>query len=107
MVEDNIIITCVTTNSAIQAWSSEEYIGQGGIQLEFLTVDEIGRNLTSSKDSTTFALLTHVNSSADILEIQSQLHIKVSANYSRFNVTCHNPPHNLTKSVTYLVGKTL
>ena len=95
----------MTTNSAIQAWSSEEYIGQGGIQLEFLTVNEIGRNLTSSKDSTTFALLTRVNSSADILE--SQLHITVSANYPRFNVTCHNPPHNLMKSVTYLVGKTL
>ena len=103
MVGESVTITCMTINSSIIAWSSEEYIGKGGRQLEFVTLDAIG---TTLYDSMVIANLTSVNQSALILE--SQLHIiRVSPNYPQFNVTCHGSVNSLNKSVTYIVGKTL
>ena len=106
MVLQNITITCVTRNSSIMAWTSEEYIGEGGRRLEFLIINEIGSiHMSVKPNSTAFANLTTLN--VNQLMLASQLHITVSRNYPQFNVTCHNSDYNLTKSVTYIVGKTL
>ena len=105
MVGENITITCVTTDSAFTAWSSDEYIGQG-LRLEYSFWSLSGSILTSLKHPPTFANLTskfNVSSSGYILE--SQLHILVLVDYPQFNVTCHNPGHDLMKSITFVVGK--
>ena len=102
IVGDNITITCATASSAFMAWSSDEYIGRS-VQLEYFFVNETGSILRSPKEPATFANLTMVNSSVFMLE--SQLHIMVSVDYPQFNVTCHNPGNNLTKSITFFIGK--
>ena len=107
MVGENITITCVTADSAFMAWSSNEYIGQG-LRLEYSFRNLSGSILKSLKHPATFANLTskfNINPSGYILE--SQLHIMVLVDYPQFNVTCHNPGHDLMKSITFVVGKSL
>ena len=40
--EEEIKFTCVTNGSASHAWMSDEFIGSGGIQLEFASFDSPG-----------------------------------------------------------------
>ena len=100
---DNVTITCTTTNTAAMGWGSAEYIDDGGQRLEFSTDDPIGSIRTSPKEPTTFANLTNANGSTFIIE--SQLHVTVLANYSQFNVTCHNTGNSDVEVLTFIVGK--
>ena len=102
MVGERITIVCVTTDSLFMAWSSNEYIGQS-VHCEHFAVDDIGSNCIPLEVSATFANLTRVNESALIIE--SRLHILVLVDYPQFNVTCHNQGHDLTKTITFFVGK--
>ena len=57
MVGENITTTCVTTDSAFMAWSSDEYIGQG-LRWEYTLMNLSGSVHTSVKHPSTFANLT-------------------------------------------------
>lgn len=100
MVGVEVVISCVTTQSAVIAWSSAEYIGDG-LRLEYSVFNATGSISNSSKESETFANLTSVGK----FILESQLHIVVSANYPRFNVTCHNPANDEVERITFIVGK--
>ena len=102
-VGDALIITCVTSSSAVLAWSSIEYIGN--TRLEFSYLNATGSILNSTKEFGTFANLTHVNTSNSDVILESQLHTMVSADYSHFNVTCHNTGNDELESLMLLVGK--
>ena len=104
MVGQQLIITCATTESASMAWSSEEYIGIGGVQLEYDTMNNaVGRIQVSGVTPTTFANLTMVNPSA--FELESQLHMTVLDNITPFTVTCHNSGNGISKNITFFLGK--
>ena len=102
-VGDTLIATCITSSSAVLAWSSIEYIGDK--RLEFSFVNATGSILNSTKEFGTFASLTHVNRSNSDVILESQLHIMVSADYSQFNITCHNTGNDKLESLMLLVGK--
>ena len=102
MVGVEVVISCITTQSPVIAWSSAEYIGDG-LRLEYSIFNATGSISNSFKESETFANLTSVDNSTFILE--SQLHIVVSANYPQFNVTCHNPANDEVERITFIVGK--
>ena len=103
MVGQPLIITCMTMESVSMVWSSEEYIGIGGIQLEYNTMnDAAGRIQVSSVTPTTFANLTMVNPSA--FELESQLHITVLANFTQFTVTCYNSGNDISENITFFLG---
>lgn len=70
---DEIIFTCTISGMRVQTlyWSSNEYIGSSGEQLEFSTSNMVGKRLNSSVDPNTFAVLNISNSTV----LQSKLHI--------------------------------
>ena len=96
-----ITFTCVTNGSSSHAWRSDEYIGEGGIQLEFASYDspgDIHSNPASSAD--TFATLIAVENRT----LQSQLHITVAADRSNFTIiSCMNVDADLVKNTSFQV----
>lgn len=88
---ERITFTCVTNGSASHAWMSNEYIGRGGIQLEFASFDspgEIRRN-TASQGGTLARLIAKVveeNETTGLLE--SQLDIVVISEFPNPIISC-------------------
>ena len=98
-----VVIVCKVKNASFMEWSSDEYIGEGQ-RLQYLFTDRTGDIRNSSKESDIFANLTSLNSTSFIIE--SELHITVSANYKRSNVTCHNPGNDEMETLTLiLIGR--
>lgn len=88
---EKITFTCVTNGSASHAWMSDQYIGQGGIQLEFASYHNPGAILRKqvSPEGTLARLIANdieENSTVGILE--SQLDIIASADYPSADITC-------------------
>lgn len=82
-----IIFTCVTRGSSIIAWSSEEYIGSGGAQLIFSTLNSPDDTKISQTYPDTVATLVSITGS-DVLT--STLRIVTSSNSLSASVTCHD-----------------
>ena len=80
-----VTFTCITNGSVVVAWSSDDYIGSNGRQLEFARSNFLGARVTSTIDPNTFAELTMKE---DGLVTESQLHITVSQEISSATVTC-------------------
>jgi hypothetical protein len=93
-----VVITCATNASLVVAWSSDEYIGRGGLQLEFTSGDNVGRRLTSTTNPNTFAELTMKSGE---LVTESQLHIIVSMNIPTVTVTCSDVNGGSTSSLPF------
>ena len=72
---ETLIFYCTVKGSRILYWSSNEYIGTGGVQLEFSTTDEIGDRKNSSVNPDTFAILTNDTDAGGTMLLQSELHI--------------------------------
>ena len=102
MVGNNITIICVTRNTSLMAWSSEEYISEGGVRLQLASIDGLG---ATAQGRAAVANLTRVSSSPPMV-LESQLHIMVLANFSQFSVTCRNSAHDLQESLVFQLGKT-
>ena len=81
------------------AWTSEEYIGTGGQQLELSAADNVGTNYTAVGNDQTVAELV----SATIDEIiVSRLRIRVKSTYLIASVECHNISTNTV--ITFLLA---
>ena len=95
---EEVHITCETRNSQIIAWASEEYIEQGGTQLAFGTIDQVGYMHMSPVNPNTIATLTKsrfdLNTNEHVLE--SRLRIIVSDNST---VTCIHVGNGMTAQV--------
>ena len=88
---DAITFTCVTNGSAILAWNSDDYIGQGGVQLEFPSHRNPGRieRNPASPIGTQAVLISkeiEENETQGILE--SQLNIIVTSDYPNPTINC-------------------
>ena len=85
---DKVIFNCVTNGSASHAWRSDEYIGQGGIQLEFASYDSQGfiRSNPASNIGTFATLIAIENRTQGI--IRSQLEITVTSDYPNATISC-------------------
>ena len=83
-----ITFTCVTRGSPILAWTSDQYIEQGGTQLEFATFNNEGETRSSPINTDTVATLTRkaVENSQQVLE--SQLRITTLPSFPTFSVSC-------------------
>ena len=88
---DEIKFTCVTNGSGSHAWMSDEFIGRGGIQLEFASFDSPGavRRMSTLPMGTVATLIVKEipeNETKGILE--SELDVKASSEYPVSNVSC-------------------
>ena len=88
---DEIKFTCVTNGSGSHAWMSDEFIGRGGIQLEFASFDSPG--VVRRKPSLPMGTLARLNVK-DIQEnetkgiLESELNVIASSEYPVSNVSC-------------------
>lgn len=98
-----VIFTCATNGSLVTAWSSEEYIGINGRQLEFITSHPLGHRVTSMVNPNTFAELTMKMGE---LVTESQLHILVSRDIPVANITCADVSGGSSSSTLFeVLGK--
>ena len=71
---ENIIFTCIVRESEILKWSSDEYIGINGAELDFNTNDTEGRE-KHVNNSDTYAILISVVKVGKV-SLESTLHIR-------------------------------
>lgn len=85
---EQVVFTCITRGSHTLVWSSNEYIGSGGYQLEFsiFIPRQQQRSIYVPK---TIAVLSSVNGASSVgnEELISQLHIIASLDST---VSCHD-----------------
>ena len=53
--------TCMTNGSLVMVWTSDEYIGINGAELEFTSADGVGSMMRSSTNPSTVATLVSIN----------------------------------------------
>lgn len=97
---EEVSFTCVVQGE-ILSWSSEEYMGSDGEQLEFGTINK--PNETSNYSNTVATLLSIHKSERDGVTIESRLEIIASAKYSTSSVTCNDVSANASQSVHFIV----
>ena len=85
--QDVITFTCMTRESQILEWFSEEYIGTGRDRLQILS--ESNRN-TSSITPDVIATRISVTTENGIVVIVSELRIVASIEYPNATVSCGN-----------------
>ena len=103
---EQVSFTCTTMGSHAIAWISDEYIGEGGRQLEFsVDFDREGTIRKNAFVLTTFAVLTLNNQTTNTLT--STLHI-IPSNVPSSSVTCIHVGNAENKTVYFeTVGKCL
>ena len=87
---DKVTITCTTIGSSIIAWSSDEYIGRGGMRLE-LFANATSRESSQISTATAILLNTTYNNEGDIYctDFDSISHCKGDSVY----LDCHLCQH--------------
>ena len=100
-IGDSFTVTekCLVNGTSL-TWSSEEYIGAGGNNIEYVQIDTIGKIIHSSKYNSTKAELLRVDSINNILE--SNLTIMVSING---NITCRDDFRRVQLNISIIAGK--
>ena len=82
--EEEVVFTCETRGLELE-WTSDDYIGEGGIALEFCVfIDNLGDIRTVDQSGST-AILTNAAHN-----MTSQLRIKTSSEFPTSSVTCRN-----------------
>ena len=76
--DEDLIFTCVASDSTILAWKSDEYIGTGGVQILFSDRDSPGTVRRSPQNTNTVAMLLNKTYERGVPTLQCQLNITVS-----------------------------
>ena len=94
------IFTCATNGGAlVTAWSSDEYIGRSGRQLQFASTNAVGTRMSNTANPNTFAVLTKIIPGGLITE--TQLHIIVSEDIPIATVTCSDISGGSSSSIRF------
>ena len=95
---EDVNFTCVIRQSNNMRWTSEQYIGTGGRQLEFASVEPVGSTRTAPGNNQTVAKLISVSDSVII----SQLHIRIqSSTFPIASVQCHDTGVGTNASIRF------
>ena len=70
--------SCSVIGSRILSWSSDAYIGTGGIRLEFSTSNPVGQRMNSQINPKISAVLTNVTDDGMNIFLKSELFIVVN-----------------------------
>ena len=88
---DAIMFTCVTNGSASHAWSSDDYIGQGGVLLEFASYHDpgrIARNRASPIGTQAILVSKEIEENETQGILESQLNVIVTSDYQNPTIEC-------------------
>ena len=86
---DNVTFMCTTIDSSIIAWSSDEYIGRGGLRLQLSAVTQRDKSQVSP-DTVTAILLNSSNNSEGDIVLTSALSLIARGTPYIISVTCIN-----------------
>ena len=102
-----VSFTCETRGSEILAWFSDQYIGEGGLQLQFAAGDSVvGEIRKSGSIVQTVATLTNSTVDNGVQVLVSTLNITVVPNSPGGSVTCMHVGDGTTHSVNFdVIGK--
>ena len=96
--EEEVVFTCETRGLVLE-WTSDDYIGEGGIALEFsVFIDNLGDIRTVDQSGST-TILTNVDHN-----MASQLRIRTSSQFPTSSVTCRNFNGTSTPIVFSVLG---
>ena len=97
-----LTFTCLVPEGAhVIAWSSEEYIGERGVQIELTHGEGEGYAVNSSSHPTTVATLVKLKGEHIV---KSTLSIVVSSHYAAATITCGNVGNNDSSISFRLLG---
>ena len=102
-VGETVIFTCMTVDSSLMGWSSNEYIGTGGTRFEFVSVDPIG---TIHSAGQTVSELVTVSSMNGVITMESQLKIVVLSAFQIATINCHKFGNDTVKSTSFQITGT-
>ena len=100
-----ISITCETRGSPILAWTSDEYIEQGGTQLAFGTFNAVNFTRVSPVNPNTIATLIENTVENGVSVLVSTLRIKALSAFLSSSVNCiHSGNGNTNSSRVQVIG---
>ena len=100
------IIFCCETRGSLMAWQSDQYIGNGGSQLEFIApFDSINKTLLAQANQNTVATLISVHHQSNGYVLVTKLRIIVLASVSTATVTCLNIDNNNSTEKSFILSK--
>ena len=82
-----IVFTCVTRNTTLLEWRSNDYIGEGSHDIQISSAGD--SNVTSLSNRGTYAIQVSVSVENGVTVIVSQLFITASEQFPISSVTCH------------------
>ena len=102
-VGETVTFTCVTRGSNGIAWSSDEYIGSGGVRLEFIPIDMEGATQPVGQ---TVATLVRVSYEDGEIILVTQLQISVESTFQTTSITCHSLGNDAVNTISFLTAGT-
>ena len=97
---EEVILTCMTRDSIILIWISDEYIGD---QIRFTTVNSLNETRRDSVYNSTIATFVNDTTEGGIRVLVSQLRIIISTNSLNPSVTCIDGSNNERNITTFQV----
>ena len=95
-----VVFTCVTKNSSILEWQSDEHVGTDGDDIQIYSVGDRD-NVTSVTIPTTYATRVSVTVENGITVIVSWLFITASERFSTSSVTCQINSQGPVKTISF------
>ena len=95
--EEEVVFTCMTRFSNILQWSSREYIGGDGYNIQIYN----GTLGTDVRRGSTHATLVRAEIENGVLVLVSELRIRVSTQYPTATIQCDNNGHGARESITF------
>ena len=100
--EQEVIFMCVTRFSNILQWSSMEYIGGDGYNIQIYN----GTLGTDVRRGNAHATLVRAEIENGVLVLVSELRIRVSTQYPTATIQCNNNGHGARESIIFnSIGK--
>ena len=93
--EEEVVFTCVTRFSNILQWSSREYIGEDGYNIQIYN----GTLGTDVRRGNAHATLVRAEIENGVLVLVSELRIQVSTQYPTATIQCDNNGHGARESI--------
>ena len=100
---EEIVFTCTTRYSNLLQWSSDEYIGSDGYNIQVFN-GTLGTDVRRGSANATLVLATIENG---VLVLVSELRIRTSALHPTASIQCNNNGHGSSRTITFSMSTKL
>ena len=94
--------TIIANQATTITWSSDEYIGTEGVDLQLTSDDPLGFSTSNQRDPTTVVTLINTTRSSDgVITVTTSLQLVTSAQYPTSRITCKANGHGPNATVAF------